>query len=226
MNEITEAVKKELETKTHDIMEVANSIIIKTEQENTSAATLMAGWKQEKKRRVEIFAPSKKATKNAYDEVKKLEAAAIDPIEEAIEIVDGKCGAFVQAENRRRAELQRIEDAKVAEAQRKVDEAYAAKCAKASAANKPAPVAPTIIPQRTIASVSKPNGTSYISYFSAKVVNIKDLCLAVAEGREPETLVEGVMPLLNNRAKESRKEGATIAPGVIVVSKIGTSQRS
>ena len=242
MNEITEEVKQELAIKTTDIMTVANGFLITNEMENTQAATVMAGWKQEKKRRIEIFAPSKKATKNAYDEVRKLEAAAVDPIDDAIRIVDIKVGAFVQAENRRRAELQRIEDAKVAElqrkadekaaeAQRKAEEAYAAKCAKAEAANKPPPMAPApvaaavIVPQRVIAAVSAPAGTTYREYWSAKIVDIKALCAAVAAGTADASFVCGTEVALNGWAKLKKVEGA-ILPGVIGVKTVGTSQRA
>lgn len=241
MNEITEEVKQELATQTTDIMTIANSFVITTEVENIKAATIMAGWKQEKKRRIEIFAPSKKATKNAYDEVRKLEAAAVDPIDEAIRIVDAKCGSFVQAENRRRAELQRIEDAKVAElqrkadekaaeAQRKADEAYRLKCAKAAEANKPPPAAPVVvapavvIPQRVIAAVSAPAGTTYREYWSAKVTDIKALCAAVAAGTADPSFVQGVDTELNAWAKMKKVEGP-ILPGVIGVKTTGTSQR-
>ena len=202
-------ISKELETKTADIMTVANGIIISNEIENTKAATVMSGWKQEKKRRIEIFAPSKKATKNAYDEVRKLEAAAVDAIDNAIRIVDIKVGAFVQAEDRRRQELQRAEDqrvrelqakedAKAAEAQRKADEAYAAKCAKAEAAGKAAPIAPAyvappvVIAPRVVAAVSAPAGTSYQEYWSAEVTDLKALCAAVAAGTADPSFVQGV----------------------------------
>lgn len=241
MNEITEAVKQELEAKTLDIVGVANSIIIKTEIDNTKAATVLAGWKQEKKRRIEIFAPSKKATKNAYDEVRKLESAAIDPIEEAIATVNGKVGEFVRIENARRAELQRIEDAKVAEAQRKADEraaeaqrkadeAYAAKCAKAAELNKPAPVAPAyvppavIVPRKVVAAVSAPAGTTYREYWSASVIDIKALCSAVVAGTADVSFVQGNEVALNAWAKMKKTEGA-ILPGVVGVKTIGATQR-
>ena len=226
MNEITEEVKQELEVKTHDIMAVASGFVIKSEIDNNQAATIMSGWKQEKKRRIEIFAPSKKATKNAYDEVRKLEAAAIDPIDDAIRIVDGKVGAFVQAENARRAQLQAIEDAKVAEAQRKEDERIARLTAKAEAAGKPAPIiVPKVIPQRVIAEVSAPSGTTYREYWKANVTDIKALCAAVAAGTCDASFVMGNEVALNGWAKLKKVEGI-ILPGVVGVKTTGTSQRS
>lgn len=225
MNEITEEVKKELATVTHDIVTVAQSIVIKTEIENVKAATLMAGWKQEKKRRVEIFAPSKKATKNAYDEVRKLEAAAIDPIEEAITLLNRKVGDYVQIENNRRAELQRQEDERVDAAQAKEEERISKAMAKAEESGKPVTIIPKFIaPARTIAAVSAPAGTAYVTRWSAKVVDLKALCLAVAEGRAPEYYITAVMHPLNAVATSLKREGE-IAPGVIAVSTTGTSQR-
>lgn len=225
MNEISMEMNKELAIITHDIVEVANSIIIKTEHENTTAATLMAGWKQEKKRRVEIFAPSKKATKNAYDEVRKLESAAIDPIDEAIATVNSKCGTYVQMENARRSQLQAIEDAKVTELQRKEDERVAKLQAKAELAGKPIPeVAPRIIPQRTVAAVSAPAGTSYQEYWSAEVTSIIELCRAVVVGKADAACVMANMVYLNGLAKLEKVEG-TLLPGVTAKKRIGTTQR-
>lgn len=225
MNEITEEVKQELAVKTNDIVTVANGFLIKNEMDNNKAATIMGEWKQEKKRRIEIFAPSKKATKNAYDEVRKLEAAAIDPIDDAIRIVDSKVGSFVQLENAKRAQLQAIEDAKVAEAQRKEDERIAKLMAKAEEAGKPAPViVPKVIPQRVIAEVSAPAGTTYREYWKASVTDIKALCAAVAAGTADASFVTGNEVALNSWAKMKKVEGQ-ILPGVVGIKTTGTSQR-
>ena len=225
MNEITETVKEELVVKTHDIIAVADSIVIKTEMENAKAASMMAEWKKERKRRVEIFAPAKKKTQEAYDEVRKVEAAAIDPIDEAISTVDGKVGAFVQAENERRAQLQAIEDAKVAEAQRKEDERIKKLMEKAEEKGKPAPViVPKVIPARVIAAVAAPQDTTYREYWSAKVTDIKALCAAVAGGTVDVTYVQGNDVALNAWAKLKKVQGE-IFPGVVGVKTTGTAQR-
>jgi hypothetical protein len=226
MNEITAEVKQELETVTHEIVTVAQCIVIKTEQENTKAATLMAGWKAEKKRRVAIFKPSRDAAKTAYDEVRKLEAATIDPIEEAITLVNGKCGAFVKEENDRRAALQAKEDARVAELQRKEDERFSVAQAKAAETGKAATItAPRIIPQRTVAAVSAPAGTTYREYWSARVTDIKALCAAVVAGTADVSFVQGNETALNAWAKMKKTEGV-ILPGVTGVKTVGTTQRS
>lgn len=243
MNEITVEQQEQIKAETHDLVVRATELIIVTERDNTKAATLTATIKAELKKRKasDLYLKtkeSKDAAKSAFD---SLEEIMIDPLNEAVKIITPKIGAFVQAENRRRAELQRIEDARVAalqakedakaaEAQRKADEAYAAKCAKAALANKPTPVAPApvaapvIVPQRTIAAVSAPTNTTYRDNWSAKVIDIKALCAAVVAGTVDSMSVKGDGVYLNGLAKLKKIEGE-IAPGVIGVKIISTTQR-
>lgn len=223
---IPDEVKVRLEVDTRGLVEKANALEIKTEQTNTEAAKFTAALKAEIKSRKTILAPSKAALdaqKSAYN---GLVATMIDPLDECVDIVSGKIGAFVKAENARRAELQRIEDEKVAAAQRKEEERIARLNEKAAAAGKPAPViTPKIIPTRTIAAVTAPAGTSYQTRWSAKVVNLKAVCLAVAEGRLPEHAVAAAMPYFNALAVAKKAEGE-VAPGVVAVSTVGPTQRT
>lgn len=228
-NEIAIApeVRAKLEVDTRGLVEKAHALEIKTEMANTEAAKFTAMLKAEIKTRKTILAPSKAAldaTKAAYN---GLVATMIDPLDECVGIVTEKIGGYVKAENLRRAELQRIEDEKAAAAQRKEDERIARLNEKAAAANKPPPViTPKYIqPARVVAAVSAPAGTSYSTRWSARVVDKMAFLKAVVEGKEPEYLVEIVMPSLNARAVARKAEGE-VAPGVVAVSTISTSQRT
>lgn len=242
---ITPEQKEKIVQETKGLVVRAQELVIITEQDNTAAANMTAAYKAEikKRKKMDLYTLAEDSKRAAAASFKALTELMIDPLDEAVEIITAKIGVFYKAETARRAELQRAEDikaaalqakedAKAAAAQAKADADYAAKCAKAEAAGKAAPIAPAyvappvIIAPRVIAAVSAPAGTTFTKLYSAKVINLCELCLAVAEGREPEALVAAVMPVLNNRAKESKKEGTYVAPGVIVVMTNSTSQRT
>ena len=106
--EITPEVKAKLEVDTRDLVARAESMEIKTEQTNTEAAKFTAMLKGEIKNRKAILAPTKAALdaqKAAYNGLVEM---MIDPLDDCVKIITGKIGAFVMAENARRAELQRI----------------------------------------------------------------------------------------------------------------------
>lgn len=225
MNEITVEQQEQIKAETHDLVTRAEGIVIKTEMENTQAATLTATLKGEIKRRKGILAPTKAALDASKAAYNGLVGMMIDPLDEAVKIITTKIGGYVQAENARRAQLQAIEDAKVAELQRKEDERIAKIQAKAEAAGKPIPeIAPKIIPQRTVAQVSAPAGTAYMEYWSAEITSLMDLCKAIVEGKADPMCVMGNMPYLNGMAKLKKVEGSII-PGVIAKKRTGTSQR-
>ena len=223
--ELTQVEKDKLVGETRDLVARAEGILITTEMENTQAATLTATLKGEIKRRKGILAPTKAALDASKAAYNGLVSMMIDPLDEAVKIITVKIGGYVQAENARRAQLQAIEDAKVAELQRKEDERVAKLQAKAELSGKPIPeVAPRIIPQRTVAAVRAPNGTSYVEYWSAEVISIMDLCDAIADGQADLDCVTGNMPYLNGLAKLKKVEG-TLLPGVTAKKRIGTTQR-
>ncbi len=225
MNEITEQDKQKIVVETKNLVTQAETLIIKTEQENSQAAMLTAVFKQEIKRRKEILAPTKAsldASKAAYNGLVTL---MLDPLTDAVEIITSKIGGFVKAENHRRAELQAKEDARVAELQAKEDARVANLKAKAEAKGKPIPdIAPKIIPQRVVSAVSAPAGTSYINYWSGQCVDIKALCEAVVAGTVASEYVQVNQVALNNYAKLKKREGPILA-GCIGLKEVRTTQR-
>ena len=224
MNELTQVEKDKLVGETRDLVARAKELTIATEQDNLAALNLTAVYKKQIKVCKEVLRPTEEALKASKEAFNGLWDLMITPLEAGVKIIGAKSGDFLLAENRRRAELQRVEDEKVAAAQRKIDEAYAAKCAKAEAANKPAPVAPVVLAPRVVAAVSLPPGTNSQEYWSAEVTSIVDLCKAIVEGRADKDCVMGNMPYLNGMAKLKKVEGQ-ILPGVIYKMRIGATQR-
>jgi len=222
--ELTQVEKDKLVGETRDLVARAKELTIVTEQDNTAALTLTAIYKKQIKVCKEVLRPTEEALKASKDAFNGLWDLMITPLEVGVKIIGEKSGDFMLAENRRRAELQRIEDEKVAVAQRKIDDAYAARCAKAAVDNKPLPVAPVIVPQRTIAAVYTPPGTSQQEYWSAEVISLMDLCKAVVEGKAKSDCIIANMPYLNGVAKLDKKEGI-ILPGVLGKKRIGSTQR-
>ena len=227
MNEITIEQKERIVKETHELVIKAESINITSEIDNTKAAQLTAAYKAEIKKRKasDLYVKSEEAKKAAASAFKALTELMIDPLDDAVKIITQKIGAFVSAENARRAELQAKEDARVAELQRKEDERIAKIKEKAEAAGKPVPdIAPKIIPQRTVAAVAAPAGTTYPIYWSAKVTKIKLLCAAVAAGTADDIFVMGNKTALDGHARIKKSEGEVL-PGVIGVKRTGATQR-
>lgn len=228
MNELTTQEQERIKEETHSLVVQAQGLVIKTEMDNTKAAQLTAAYKAEIKKRKasELYTKMEEAKKSSAAAFKSLVELMIDPLTDSVDIITEKIGIFYKQETARRAQLQAIEDAKVAEAQRKEDERIAKLTAKAEAAGKPVPVIePKIIPARVIASVSAPAGTTYRENWSAKVMDIKALCAAVAAGTVDVSYVQGNDVALNSWAKLKKVE-AEIFPGVMGVKTITTSQRT
>lgn len=224
MNELTEVEKDKLVGETRDLVARAKELTIATEQDNLAALNLTAVYKKQIKVCKEVLRPTEEALKASKEAFNGLWDLMITPLEAGVKIIAGKSGDFLLVESRRRAELQRVEDEKAAAAQRKLDEAYAAKCAKAEAANKLAPVAPVVLAPRIVAAVSAPAGTTYQEYWGAEITSIPQLCAAIVEGKADPDCVVGNMPYLNGLAKLKKLEGQ-ILPGVIGKKRIGSTQR-
>ena len=227
-NELTTQEQERIKEETHSLVEQAKSIKIISEMDNTKAAQLTAAYKAEIKKRKasELYTKTEEAKKAAASAFKALTELMIDPLTDSVDIITEKIGVFYKAETARRAQLQAIEDAKVAEAQRKEDERIAKITAKAEAAGKVAPIIePKIIAARVIAAVSVPAGTTYRDNWSAKIINMKAVCAAVAAGTMDVSYVQGNDVALNSWAKLKKVEGE-IFPGVIGVKTVTTSQRT
>jgi hypothetical protein len=227
-SELTTQEQERIKEETHSLVVQAQGLVIKTEMDNTKAAQLTAAYKAEIKKRKasELYTKTEEAKKAAASAFKALTELMIDPLTDSVDIITEKIGIFYKEETARRAQLQAIEDAKVAKAQRKEDERIAKITAKAEAAGKVAPVIePKIIAARVIAAVSAPGGTTYRDNWSAKVTDIKALCAAVVAGAVDVSYVQGNDVALNSWAKLKKVEGE-IFPGVIGVKTITTSQRT
>lgn len=223
---IAPEIRAKLEVDTRGMVERANALEITNEMQNTEALKFASTLKQEIKSREAILAPSKVALDAQKAAFAGLQDILIKPLKQCAEIIGGKAGTFVKQENARRAELQRQEDEKLAAAQQKEQERLDKATAKAEATGKPVKIVPRYIPPaRTVNMVSAPAGTGLSTLWRAEIKDLPALLRAIADGTEPQYLVEIKMAELNSRATGIKQEGATIAPGVIAVSKISPSLR-
>ena len=204
---VPEDIKKELANQNRDIIKQATELIIKTEPDNTKAVGLLGLIRGARNRVIDVFKPSKSAAKSAYDEIRKLEGLFLNPLETAEETVKEKVGAYVQAENERREEMQR-----------KADERYQKSVDRAVEKGKPITQAQVIIPKGTA-----PGNASYRTIWSAVVTDLKALCKAVAEGTVPLEAIQPNMPVLHAMARASKE--AFNVPGVKAVSSVSTAIR-
>lgn len=85
------------------------------------------------------------------------------------------------------------------------------------------PIPPPTSPSTYVPPVPKADGVSVRKRWSAKVVDIKALCAAVAKAEAPTSFVEGNMTILNAVARGDKERFSV--PGVEAVSKDDTAIR-
>lgn len=202
-NEVsTEIIEQEKQVVAQIVAE-AEAVVIKTEQENQVVANKIVGYRDALKRVEEkVMAGPRETKRQATATVANLEALFVKPIEQALKLLRDKSARFYAAEEARRAELQRKEDAKFDKA-----------AARSEATGKPLTVAPKIIAK------VQTEGVSYRTTYFAEVVDMKKLCAAIAAGTVDVEAVEPVFPFLNAKAKARKTAGDEIYPGVFCRSK-------
>jgi prenyltransferase beta subunit len=111
-NEVsTEIIEQEKQVVAQIVAE-AEAVVIKTEQENQVVANKIVGYRDALKRVEEkVMAGPRETKRQATTTVSNLEALFIKPIEQALKLLRDKSARFYAAEEARRAELQRKEDA-------------------------------------------------------------------------------------------------------------------
>ncbi len=125
-------------------------------------------------------------------------------------------------EQRKKAAAEKLRLAQEAEEAGKTEEAEKILDQVPLAPEAPAP-RPTPAPSTYVPPPVKATGASTRKNWSAKVVNMRDLCKAIAEGLVPPDYVEGNMTVLNALARKN-KESFDI-PGVEAVAKDNMSFR-
>ena len=172
----------------------------------------------------EIFAyldPARERSYRDYQYHKKRLDDAITPVQEARKIIKGTCMAFDAAQERlRREEQLRLE----AEARKRADEqALAEALAAEQSGDKELAEQiieePVYVPPVTVARTAPaPSRLSAgRSVWAAEVTSLMALVKAVAEGKQPISLLEPNMPVLNGLARSLKS--TWVCPGVRAVEK-------
>lgn len=212
MNDIIpQETKQELETQGNSLSARVSGLAITDEKSNTEATLLLKSVREMRVRIEDTFKPAVSAAKKAYDEARGLRDTFLRPVEMAETTLRQKIGVFVQAENKRLADIAAA-DAKEREKEiRKAER-------KAERTGAPVVLPPAAAPVAT--KVASPAGVSHTVRWSAEVLDIKALCKAVADGKVMPELVSANMPALNKMAQLA-KDKLNI-PGVRAVSTTST----
>lgn len=166
------------------------------------------------------FAEPKKKANEAHKAITAMEKRYLDPLVEAESILKASIRTFTAAQERIRLENEqrlRAEQARMDEEARiaaaiEAEQAGASEAEVQAVIEEPTFVAPVI----AAPTFSKAVGTSNPVTWSAEVFDMKQLCSAIAAGRQPEALVAANQPALNKMAVALKS--ALSIPGVKAVS--------
>ena len=181
-----------------------------------------------RKQVVEHHKPIKEAAHKAHKTAIAAEKKLLDPLQQAETCLKRSIAAWDQEQQRIRQEEQRRLEA----AQRKADEEARLALAQDAEANGATPETvdeildtPVVTPSVVAApTYEKGNGVSTSVRWHAEVVDIKALCLAVAQGRASANLVQPNLPALNGMARAMKQ--TMNVPGVKAVSETTVAVRS
>jgi hypothetical protein len=235
MNEI-ETVKQE----TLPIPTQAKAIVVKDEGSLRKANDFFLVIRALKKKIAEVFDPMEEAAKKSKREAEAARVVIVTqrekieaPLKEGEAYLSGQVSAYDAEVKRKRAEeaKRNEQEALKAEAERrkKEEEQRLAEAAELEAAGLTEEAEELI--QETVEETSKPmevyaappstpkmklDGMAMVTTWHAEVTDLKDLCLAVGQGRCPLAYVEAKMSALNSQAVSLK--GEMRIPGVRAVS--------
>lgn len=200
-----------------EIVAQAQALTIHSAEDNVTAAglcKLCKGFQSEIEASYRpIVEKAHEAHKAALAELK----AQLKPYEEAEKALKRAMIAWDSAERERIANARREAEEK---ARKEAEEAALAEAAflEASGDTRAADAvleAPIIVKPVEAPAIEKAEGTSVREVWTARVVDIKALCLAVAQGAVPAEYVEANLPALNSLARMLKQSMAV--PGVEAV---------
>jgi len=212
--------EQELKQESLTVIERAKIVRIVDQPSYDQACSLLIDRiKPFRKRWAEYFDAMKKPAYAAYKAVLDKFNEGDAPLEKAEKQVKDEIRRWDQEQERKRQELQRQAE----EAARKAEEderQIAAAVAEESGATEEevaeianAPIAVVAKPVEPL--YQKASGVSTREVWSARVVDIKALCLAVAKGKAPVSYIEPNMVALNARARADRQ--TMNVPGVAAI---------
>lgn len=206
----------------------ARSIVVTDQESYDAAAELVVEIATLEKQIVDHHKPIKETAYAAHRAACAAEKKLLDPLTEAKSVLKRALVAWTQEQER----LRREAEAKLLAEQQKADEeaklALAIEAEAAGAAEETVQeilAAPTVVMPRPVAppTFQQASGISTSQKWKAEVVNIRDLCRAVADGRVSPELVQPNMTALNGMAR-AMKSTMNI-PGVRAVTDMSMSVR-
>lgn len=215
MNEIiTIEQKQEIEQQSNTLTDQAKSLIIANEVDNNNATSILKDIKTMRVNVTNTFKPAVTSAKNAYDKARALRDKFLKPVADAELILRQKVGDFVQAENKRLADIAAKEAAEFEKQAKKAEK-------KAEKTGEPVSLPIQQAPIKT--KVNTQAGISHTVRWSAEVTDIVALCKAVATGKVMQECILPNMTVLNKLAGLSKDK--LKIPGVKAVSNVSTSVR-
>jgi hypothetical protein len=216
------AVRSKTEERALAMVRQANEIAVTDQASHDYAGELYVQLGDVAKEIDSIFDPSIEAAHASHKAALAAKAKLAGPVAEARRIVKPKVTAWEEDQKRIAAEKQRQAE----EAARKIEEESSLALAAEAETKGATPETVNEIletPVVTIAPVVQPafakvNGFTSRECWSAEVVDLKALCRAVADGKQPIGLIQANQVALNNMAKALK--GLMQVPGVRAVKRM------
>ena len=193
----------EVESKALSLADEARAVVVVDAESYTRAGEIWKALRDMMKKMDETFDSIIKKAHEAHREAIAKKAEHYKPLEDAQRLLKKVMGDYdLEQERIRQAEQARLaEIARKEEEDRRLEEALLAEefgDAEEAAAilEEPVHVAPVVVPKAT----PKVQGLSYREIWAAEVVNIRELCRAVADGRASTECIQANMPTLNRMA--------------------------
>ena len=191
------------------VVQQAQEITVTNEATETIAGEILTVVKSLLKKVEEKFGPAVSAAHKAHKEAVAVKKSYEDPLKKAEKQIKAAIRGYrIMLEQ---ARLKKQHEAE-AEARRIAEEERKAKAAAEAAAGDKAraavtmnlPVKPKPVP--VVKSTPAPKGFHTRANWKARVVDIKALCAAVAEGKAAECCIEPNMKVLNSAARTQRED--------------------
>lgn len=199
--------------------ERASALVVNSQETYETAAEILLGIKDLRKEAEAHHRPMIEAAHKSWKATLAGLQKIDEPLAEAETILKRGIGAYQTEQRRIQQEAERIAreaadraQAEALESSIEAAEAQGATVQEVQAIIDQPMVAPVVRVAPTIQPVA---GVSAAKVYRAEVVNLRELCKAVAMGQVPETYVAASMPALNGVARSTR--GSIRIPGVRIV---------
>jgi len=229
MSNLAEKIDQEeevIEQQALTLYEKATLLKVVDQTSYAAAGELAKTLKDMKTQIVTFFAPMKKSTHEAWKSVCGRENEALNPVNEADALIRKSMGGYLDEQDRIRREEQRKAEEAARETARKEQERLLAQAAKAEVKGQAEKseelleraenvyVQPVLVPAAVEKTVSLDNGSvTRKTDLQITVVDLKALCVEIAAGRVPVTVIEAKPGALKSWAKINQ---VASCPGLII----------